>query len=230
MDKKTSGLTAKKEKDLVLPQEYFNKNQNVGLSGITSEDVPVPSLGIIQSNSKMKDDEGRPYIPGRFFYKALRKEYETVSGSILVISKRELPSYTDKNVLERTYMVLGVIEPGFMPFMLYCKSSAYFAVRQFIGEVKARKYPMYSLKIELSTEKRQNDMGEWFVPVFKITGVRDNPDELVMLEGLAKDYDMNQDNLRSEEEVKKEAAANEGEIVPEPDQTDQGVEPEHIPF
>jgi hypothetical protein len=201
-DKKDKSLEAK-EKEIALPKDYYDQNANVGLSGLDATDVPIPTLTVIQTNSKVRDEEGRPLIPGKFYYKALKLAYDVVEASILVITKKMMPSYEDRSVMERTYMVLGCLYPGQMPFLMYNKSSAYFATRQFIGEVKARKLPMYVLKVQLTSEKRQNEYGEWFMPIFNIVGVETDPDKIVILENLAKEYDMNQEGIRSEDEERK---------------------------
>lgn len=225
-------------KALALPEQYFADNANVGLSSLSVDDVPIPTLSVIQSGSKMRDNDGRPFTPGRLYYKALQTDFEIVECNILVITKKDMPSYTDHTKLERTYMFLGVMKPNDTPFLMFNKSSSYFAARQFIGTVKARKYPMYALQVQISTEKRQNDMGEWFVPVFTIVGVESNPDRIINLENLAKDYDMNQEAIRSEEEQPQvvnsqqaeetvtEETVETGEVV-DPDQV---VNPDEIPF
>lgn len=204
-----------------LGDDYMTKNANVGLSGLDAEDIPIPTLSVIQSTSKFKDEDNRPYAPGGFYYKALKQNFNTVECSILVINKKLMASYTDPEVPERTYMVLGVIMPTQMPFMMYAKKSSYFAVRAFIGEVKARKVPMFALRVELTTELRQNDQGSWYVPVFNIVGVVDNPETIVVLEELAKTYDESRNTLKSEEDIEQTKAlgtdAVTGQEVPESD-------------
>jgi hypothetical protein len=215
---------------VALPKSYFNDNVNVGLSDLSVDDVPIPTLSIVQSSSKFRDEDGRPFTPGFLYYKALKKAYEVVECSVLVIKKREMPSYEDKTQLERTYIFLGVLHPEKVPFLMYNKSTGYFAARQFIGEVKARKYPMYALKVEITTEKRQNAQGEWFVPVFNVVGLEADPDEIVTLEGLAKEYESNSSAIRSEEEDRHvEAKAVEEKIETAPEDGEV-VDPTDIPF
>lgn len=216
--------------ELALPEDYFQQNLNVGLSGIGVEDTPVPTLSIVQSGSKMRDSEGRPYTPGKLYYKALKQDYDVVQASILVITKKMMPSYSNRDELERTFMVLGCIMPVMTPFMMFCKSSGYFSVRNFIGEVKALKKPMYSLDVHISTEKRQNEQGEWYVPVFTIAGVQKDPNVIVTLEELAKDYDMVRDTIKSEDEVQPQQQAQESTSVQTGDVIQPNIDPEEIPF
>lgn len=185
----------------VLDDSYFKDNMNVGLSGLSTEDVPIPTLSVIQSGSKMKDPDGRPYTPGKLYHKALKQEFDTVNCSILVITKKDMPQYEKRDQLERTYVILGVIFPGQTPFMMYNKSSAYFSTRQFIGEVRANKTPMYVLKVKITTEARQNDLGDWFVPVFNIVGKHEDSNVILALENLAKEYDMNRENIMTGDET-----------------------------
>lgn len=235
----TPAVTPKVETAVsALGEEYFKANSNVGLSGLTVEDTPIPTLSVVQSTSKFRDNDGRPYRPGQLYYKALKMAFDSVTCAILVINKKQMPSYENRDQLERTFMVLGVIMPNQMPFMFYAKSSSYFAVRQFIGEVKALQKPMYALNVQIDSEKRQNDQGEWYVPVFNITGLESNPETIVTLEELAKTFDENRDAIQSEEEVqaKQTQVAPVEVVVPDAEEVDttksenQPVAPEEIPF
>ena len=225
--------TASENKALAnLGKEYYRDNANVGLEDLGTEDIPIPSLSVIQSSSKLRDDEGRPYAPGNLYYKALKKVYTEVHCHILVIQKKDLPSYVDRETLERTYIFIGVIDPVMMPFIMYNKSSSYFSARQFIGEVKARKLPMYALDVTITTEKRSNDQGEWYVPVFNVAGLIDDPEKVVTLENLAKNYVENKDVIRGEDEEKK---IDEVRVAPVQKQaeamsSDDIVDPDEIPF
>lgn len=188
-----------------LDDKYFEQNANIGLEDLDPEDMPTPTLTLIQRTSKVVDSSGRPYMPGTFYYKATKQNLPEVKASILVFTKQESPSYNDKNVMERVYVFLGAIMPELQPFKMFLRSSGIGAAKQFLGEVKALKKPMYALDVEIFSVKRENEFGPYYVPQFNINGIRQSAEEIVLLEDLARTYSDNRHRI-SEESVQEATA------------------------
>lgn len=181
-----------KGKEIVkLDEAYFRDNLNVGMEQVSQEDVPMPTLALVQSNSKMKDEEGRPLIPGKFYYKGTGKVYDSVDCAFLVFTKKDAPSYANKDVLERVHIFMGAMLPEMEPFLYYFRGwglSGTTGSRFVIGRQKSMKVPMYALKLKLTSEAKSNDKGDFYIPVIKVMGVNENAEQVLVLEDLAKRF------------------------------------------
>ena len=199
-----SPITASEQLDhelSVLPDDYFSNNANVGLEDMTAEDIPTPVLTLIQSTSRVRDEENRPYTPGMFYYKTTKSAAKELHVSILVATKQMLKSFNDDSATERVYILLGAIMPKYLPFKMFLRGYGAGAARQFIGEVKALRRPMYSLNVKLHSVQKENDKGVFYVPQFSIEGLRTSREEIVNLEELARTYSENTEKIKQETEA-----------------------------
>lgn len=176
-----SGFPATKE-------DLLKVDAKLGLEEMTQEDMPTPTLMLIQNNSTLVDDNGRPYPRGKFLYKGTKELYDEVSCSLLSFTKKDMPSFSDKEILERTYVFLGVLEPTLRPFILYLRSTGIGAAKQFLGEVVARNVPMYSLQVKLSSESVKGEKGTYYKIKFTVAGFTDDYKKLAVIAGLTRKY------------------------------------------
>ena len=190
--------TQEENKEVALPNSWFEENMALGMEDLDSSDIPVPTLYLIQSNSKARDDDGRPYIPGKFFYKPLKKAYDIVNAHILSIQKDTRPSFANREVMESTYILFGVIMPEYLPFRLFCKGYGYGAVKRLNGEVKAYRKPLFTLNIKIGSTQKENEKGNFFVPEFYINNFETDSDKLMTLFELAKQFSDNRDKLKTD--------------------------------
>lgn len=197
-----------------LNDTYFKNNLNVGLEDIDPEDLPTPTLSLVQTNSVLVDESNRPLPRGTFYYKGTQSVLNEVDCAILSVTKSEFPDFSDKEVMVKTYVLLGVLEPGFKPFLMYLKRSGIGAAKDMLGQIKAAQRPMYSLRIKITADFKQGEKGTYYIPKFKVGEVRTSADEIIMLEDMAKTYGAKikeKVNGQTQEEL-------------------QEVNPDHIPF
>lgn len=191
MDKITEDAKAKSSQSKLpvkINKEYFSQNRGVGLEELSPEDLPTPTLFIIQPNNKDVDSEGRPFIRGQFLYKGDNTARKEVMCSFISFTKKELPSFTDKSVLVKNYVFMGAMEPSWKPFLLYLKSTGIGAAKQFLGAVNASQIPMYAHRVMLTTEKVESEKGTYYKIKFNLVGVREDTNTVLMLEKLARKY------------------------------------------
>lgn len=181
-------LTVKQDISLSDIDVMFAENKNLGLENITAEDLPTPTLTLIQNNSTLQDEEGRPYPRGQFYYKGTKEVFKEVNCSLLTFDKKDMPDFSNKEVSVKTYIFMGALEPGYKPFLLYLKRSGIGAAKQYLADVVAKGLPMFALKTKLVSEKVDGEKGSYYKIKFEITGVRDDAQELMMLEKLTRKY------------------------------------------
>lgn len=181
--------TNEQEKGLsVIDDAYFTDNMRLGTEQLTPDDLATPTLTIIQPNNKLTDDDGRPYARGKFFYSGTKEIFDSVNVSFLVFSKADLPSFADKTVMQKNYIYFGAIMPGAKLFKLYLRSTGIGQAKKFNSDVVALKKPMYTLDVTLSSSFVQGENGDYYKIEFKINGVRTNPEEILMLEDLTRQF------------------------------------------
>lgn len=181
-------LVQPKGDELAEVESMMRTDVRLGMEELEQEDIPTPSLMLIQNNSTLVDDNGVPYKRGMFFYKGTKQLFSEVSCSLLSFTKKEMPSFSNKELMEKTYVFLGVLDPEFKPFVLFLESTGIGAAKQFLGEVVARNVPMYSLKVKLSAETINGEKGTYYKIKFSIAGLRDDYSELSTVAGLTRKY------------------------------------------
>lgn len=181
-------MTSNAKEIVTVSAEYLAKNKSIGLEELTQDDLPTPTLSVVHYNSKLVDSEGRPYPRGHFFYKGDNSCHKEVECSLLGYTKKDLPNFSDKTLLDKNYIFMGAIEPGFKPFLMYFKKTGIRSVKTFLDQVVKMNVPMYALKLKLTTEARESQTGAYFIIHINIIGVRDNAQEVFLLEKLARQY------------------------------------------
>ena len=204
------------DKAITLPNDYYTDRAKLGIELIGPEDLATPTLQLIQATSKVKDEDGRPYITGTWYHSLTKKTYKNPLVTFLVFQKQNLPSYSDKTVMERNYIYYGVMLPGQEPFKTYFRSSAIGVAKKFNSQIVASKSPMYSFAVELGSEFVQSDLGDYYKPVLNVQGKHTNPDLVVALEELTRQFSTE--------------AVDEAELPYQISGKEEVVDPDKIPF
>lgn len=168
----------------VLDESYFKENLNVGMEEVTTDDIPTPTLSLIQSNSEVMEANNL----GKWFYKGNEKTYDTVECYLLAMTKKEMPKYSEKTVNEMVHIYLGVFADNLEPFMLFLRNYGLGASRQFQGIRMGYKKPAYCIKVKLYSEAVKNDKGSFFIPKIDFVAIEENQEKIILLEDVAKNY------------------------------------------
>ncbi len=208
----------------VIDDDYLKRNRGVGLEEVTPDDLPTPTLSLIQNNSTLTDDENKPYPRGEFFYKGNSKTYKEIICTLLSFTKQDLPDFSNREEMVKNYIFLGVLEDeGFKPFKLFLKRTGIGAAKQFLGAVAASNLPMFALKVVLTAEYIQGELGNYYKIKFTVKGKREDASEILQLEKMARQYGpLIKEEPQEEAEVIQEAK----EEFPPPGERDKG----DIPF
>lgn len=239
-----SKMTAEPKQDIQAPEkeestavtkfdaEYLKKISTLGMEELEDTDLPLPTILLIQKNSELVDDEGNPYPLGHFFYKGTKEIMSEVNCIFLSFTKRELPSFSDKELLVTTWIFLGVLGKDLRPFLLYCKNTALGPAREFLANVKAMMLPMFAVKVKLTSEKIEGEKGTYYKIKFNTTGDIEDPEQLMLLEDLTRKYGpkLKQGVIEEVQEVQeiKEVSVEESEDTNIPDGSEDVSE--DLPF
>lgn len=210
---------------VAIDKNFFKENARVGLETVSSEDLPIPRLLLVQktsTNTVLSD--GNPAKQGYFYYSATREATETFSCAFLKGDLVEMPTFLDRNVTEKVWTFLGAREDDWKPFIFSCRSTSFAAAGNFVGSVLTRGIPMFALKVVLSSRYIESKKGNFYVVAFKDEGVRKETTQLLLLRDLAKKYGVEQ-GLKGTDIPEQE------EVVPEPtEKATEDISPDQIPF
>ena len=169
------------------------KNARVGMSGVDPLDIRPPTILLAQALSDftvLVDTKGKTTKVGEYFHTGKLKILKTFDAYILFAAKG---TYIDKRakppVEKQIYRVLGVMADDFSLFAMSFKSSYLYTLSSLFSVANAQKRPMYSFRITFEVKELSNDDGKWFVPVCRIKGTEKDPEKLILLEDLARDFD-----------------------------------------
>lgn len=186
---KSSEVANKDEKGLAkLDEKYLRDNAKVGIEDVNPEDLPTPTIVLIQKNSDLTDEDGRPLPRGQFFYRGNNRLMKEVNCSFLSVTKTELPDFINKDEKVKTFVLLGALEPDWRPFLMYMNKTKMQTVRHFLGQITTAQMPMFAQKVRITAEEVNSPKGDYYVPRLQVLGLRENMDEIVMLEDMAKTY------------------------------------------
>lgn len=178
-----------------LDEAYFAQYQNLGMETVEPEDLATPVLKIIQPNSKDRDEDGRPYKPGVFLHTSTKRVIETPTVSFLKFEKSDLPDYTDKNIMVKTYIYYGALLPEMEPFKMFMRKTMMGVAKKLNTDIKESGKPMFALNLTLSSHLVSGEKGDYYVMDYKINGVHEDPNMVITLEELTRGF------LRSTEQV-----------------------------
>lgn len=147
-----------------------------GLEGITNADLPLPVIKIVHSQSEnIETNDGQNAPIGHFYNSATKEASEEVKFTLLAARHTVQPSYSNPNVMQDTFILLGMMDEATEPFLMWVKSTAYRQFQNLLLSIKNSKAPAaWYFKIRAVTEERRNDKGQrWHVPKFYIEGKND---------------------------------------------------------
>lgn len=211
--KKDELATSKTEEQAITApvNSFLEENANVGTEEVDATDLRTPSLTLIQRNSTLKDQYDNLLADahkGQFYYKGDKTIHEKPRVIIMGFTKRELPSYEDKNKLGLNYIILGLFEKTMTPFLFYARSFSIGAFKDLLTDVRGTKRPIWSFVTEISAENAQSQKdGKTFmyykVRFHTIEEINDM-EKLQQLKVLATRYKNVLDNVQGEEKEEKE--------------------------
>lgn len=209
-----------------IDKNWFKENARLGLETISSDDLPIPRLLLVQktsTNTILRD--GNMAKPGSFYYSATKEATETFGCVFLKGELVDMPTFEDRNVSEKVWTFLGAREGDWKPFIFNCRSTSFAAAGNFVGSVLTRGVPMFSLKVILGSRYIESKKGNFFVVAFKDEGVRKDTEQLYLLRDLAKKYG-------AEQGLKETDVPEQEETMPDPpnESLPEDLEPDQIPF
>ena len=162
--------------DKALAKTYRD-DANVGSEEVSTEDVNIPGLKLIQKTSEPDLPEEK--ILGHYYRTDTQTQHKEVMVNIVCFKKTWGENF-NKTGQERKYILFGSYEGSSEVFRLFLRGGwALGAARQFLTEFKMiqskHRLPMYALKVKLASKEEQGTIKETgrayttFRPVINIT-------------------------------------------------------------
>ncbi|MFA5014004.1 MAG: hypothetical protein WC549_00490 [Actinomycetota bacterium] len=179
-----------KDKSLTtVSKEWLNEHADLGIETITSSDLPVPRLSLVQKTStKCILRDGNNAKEGLFYYAGTKEQSETFPCALLSVKKEFKPSFTNKEQMEEVWTFIGATEKDWLPFIFSCRRTSLNGAKSFIANVKMSHVPMFSLKVVLESRYIQSQKGNFYIVAFTDIGYRESQEQLLLLSNLAKKY------------------------------------------
>lgn len=206
--------------------EYFQKIYMLGLK-VDKEDIRPPQIILIQSNSKVVDNEGKKIEAGKFYHTGKMKVMDSFKCYFIYVKKDTFVDKRGDGEVKPRMVAIGVDE-DFSLFGMIFKNTYLYTLSSLFTAVASNKKPMFVFKCRMETKELSGAKGDWYVPVLRIEGEETDEEKLRALEELARGYDqMNKVDIKDDEEeiIKEEEVfeeIKEGEI--------EEIKQEDIPF
>ena len=208
--------------------DHLRSIANLGLEDLEETDLPLPTITLIQNNSTLVDENDNPLPRGQFYCKGTKEVLKEVNCIFLSFTKRDLPDFSHKDVLVHTWIFLGVMGKDLRPFLYYCKNTALGPAKEFLGNVKSLMLPMFAIKAKLTSEKIEGEKGTYFRVKFNTVGDIEDPEQLMMLEGLTRKYGPKLRQGQVEEKAEETVLEGVAEEIREP--LSENVNSNDLPF
>ena len=186
--------TEKKETTLAAYDPIrMRKNFSLGATGIDPTDIMPSMVKLVQGTTdldRVKDNEGVSAQVGQFFFYGDKSILDAIDGYILNLAKVDDP-YNKKNdgTPEKMYRVIGIFSDLLTPFVMYFRRGAINTVKNLLGNVFANLRGVYTFKIQIKTEQRKGEKGNYMTPVIGIVDKENEPTILEILEKEARKYE-----------------------------------------
>jgi len=186
--------TEKKETTLAAYDPIrMRKNFSLGSTGIDPTDIMPSMVKLVQGTTdldRVKDNEGVSAQVGQFFFYGDKSILDAIDGYILNLAKVDDP-YNKKNdgTPEKMYRVIGIFSDLLTPFVMYFRRGAINTVKNLLGNVFANLRGVYTFKIQIKTEQRKGEKGNYMTPVIGIVDKENEPTTLEILEKEARKYE-----------------------------------------
>lgn len=204
-------MTGEKSKktDLVkINDKYLEKSQGIGMSGVDPNDIRPPAILLTQKLSDLsafQTAEGKQPKVGQFFHTGKLEIYSEFECYFLFAAKSK---YTDKRKPHEgekyQYRVLGALVDDCSLFGMVFKSSSFYALSSLFGFARNMNRPMYSIRCKVETKILKNDQAEWFVPVVRIAGPEKDEGKLMILDSMARSFEVRGNEVVEEPEKEEE--------------------------
>ncbi len=87
------------------------------------------------------------------------------------------------------YRVIGIFTDLLTPFVMYFRRGAINTVKNLLGNVFANLRGVYTFKIQIKTEQKKGEKGNYMTPVISIVDKENEPKTLEILEKEARKYE-----------------------------------------
>lgn len=172
-----------------IDEQWLRENAKVGVEHVSQADLPTPLVQVVQGGSKnafLKDGTRAPV--GTIYYDGKQEAYPKFPCVFFSAKKDKVYATDGSGNLVDAWVLVGATEGDWKPFLFLCRSTHILHAGAFVGRVVTSGYPMFAKKVVLETKLISGDKGDFYIPVFRDDGIRDNKDELLMLRDLAKKY------------------------------------------
>lgn len=229
------------EKDTAITaydKDRFKKNVSLGISGIDPADVMPPMIKLVQGStdfSRVVDMEGETAKPGEFFFMDDKTIHSSVIGYALILAKIYDPyNLKEDGSYEKMYQLVGVFEDLKTTFTLNFRRSAINTVKNFLANVFSSYRGIYTFKIEITSEQKKGEKGNYLLPVITIKEKLTDSKLLHLLEAGAIKYGLLSKISGGEdltvEKPKGVLPETTGEPVDTSKPLTENINPEDIPF
>lgn len=153
----------------LVAADLFKADALVGLEEVNKEDLPIPTLRLLQKSSdEVVLPDGSRAAPGQFFFPALNKAWNNPEVVFIKAKKVEMVSKYQNNQMVDRWALLGVIpELDNTPFMLFTPVTSNMSAASFVQNVMVSKRPMFSFKVKLESRQIENKKGVFYIISFK---------------------------------------------------------------
>ena len=201
-------------KNKELATTDYSKYANIGLKGITNEDIRPPIAFLVQSikdKSELIGQDGNECPDGSFFLKGVNEVFKSMTVYFVWIKKDHYQvkedSMTDSRWDgSRMYRAIAVKADDMTPFAINFVKSSLGALNDLLTAAKSKNIPIFLFKCELkavlATNKAGNDYFKAVVSVKSIEGDKETCDKLF---AMAQGFDMKEEVATQEDEVEPEA-------------------------
>lgn len=194
----------------------YSQYSNVGLKGLTSEDIRPPVAFLVQSiknKSELVDAEGKECPDGSFFLKGTNEIFKTMPVYVIWIKKdhyqvKENSKTDDRWQGSRMYRTIMVRASDLTPFAINFAKSSLGGLNDLLTAAKSKNLPIFIFKCELRAVLAQNKEGiSYFKSVVAITGQETDKERLDFIFDLAKGFDSLEQVTTQEDEVEEVVTA-----------------------
>jgi len=228
--------------------EIFHNNADIGTKQVSSEDVEIPSLRLIQKTSELEITGAEPAKLGYLYRSDSMVQRKEMLVNILCFKKVWADNF-NRTAEERKHIYFGVFLGSSDIFRMYLRGWSLTGSRKFLSEVKRMqskfKLPMYALQVRLSGKEEHGVIKETSQPyttfsmvmtVVKNAGgmplVEEDPGRAAWLKEMALNFEsLNSSNEETEIPESRSIPVKpvKPELAPET-AGDEKVNPDDIPF
>lgn len=174
-------------------QKRMRKNFSLGTTGIDPTDVMPSMVKLVQGTTdldRVRDNEGNQAKVGQLFYYGDKSIHDTVDGYVLNLAKVNDPyNNRDDGQPEKMYRVIGLFSDLMTPFVMYFRRGAINTVKNLLGNVFANLRGVYTFRIQIKTEQKKGEKGNYMTPVISIVDKENDASILMLLEKEARKYE-----------------------------------------